>query len=100
MKDISTYIKESKKLPDDEYRNIVKEAIYEYMEGDPDKAIEELKKYNWNMDIILDTMNKDRKLQNAAKLIEAIRSYLDDYFTRDADEHYNEIVYNLDKYID
>lgn len=104
MKDITTYIKESninefKKLSEDEYRNIVHEAIYEYMDGDPDKAVEEFKKYDWDMDIILDTINRGGKLQNAAKLIDAIRSYLDDYFPRDAQEHYNEIVYNLDKYI-
>ena len=99
MKDISTYIKESKKLSEDEYRNIVKEAIYEYMESDPDKAIEELKKYDWDMDIILDSINSG-KLPEASKLIDAIRAYLDDYFSRDADEYYNEIVYNLDKYID
>lgn len=104
MKDITTYIKEAnineaKKLSEDEYSKIVHEAIYEYFDGDMDKAIKELEKYDFDMDIILDTVNRGGKLPETAKLIDAIKSYLDDYFPKDAQEHYENIIYNLDKYI-
>ena len=101
MKSLKEYINEGKQIDDNLASEIVN-AVLSKTEVDLNAVNDELSKYDFDMDIVLqqiDAPSKKTKLDNTSQLLDEIWSYIEEKYPNDSTAYYSYISENLYKFI-
>ena len=99
MKDIITYIKESKAI-DEKLMKLIVDEVIETNNIDTDKLSKELQKYDCNMDIILkqlDSPSKKTSLDNLENFANCLWNFLEETYPNESTNYNDYIMQNLCK---
>lgn len=101
MKSLKEYINEGKQINDKLAKEIVN-AVLSKTEVDLNAVDDELSKFDFDMDIILqqvDAPSKKTKLDNVSQLLNEIWAHVEEKYPNDSTAYYSYISENLPKFI-
>ena len=101
MKSLKEYINEAKQINDKLAQEIVN-AVLSKTEVDLNAVDDELSKFDFDMDIVLqqvDAPSKKTKLDNVSQLLNEIWAHVEEKYPNDSTAYYSYISENLPKFI-